>query len=44
MMERIPAPPPIGGALWTVVIPAALFIFTLLSTIALYRKFARTEK
>jgi len=40
MIERIPASPPIGGAFWTVVVPALLFLVSLAATVALYRHFA----
>ena len=42
-MERIPASPPIGGPLWTIVIPAALLIVSVVLTIMLYRKFSNSE-
>lgn len=37
---RIPAQPPIGGAVWTIVVPAALLLVALLSTYLLYRHFS----
>ena len=37
----LPASPPIGGVLWTVVVPSALFIGSLLGTYFLYRRFSR---
>jgi uncharacterized protein YneF (UPF0154 family) len=40
-MEPLPAAPPIGGILWTVVIPAALLLGAFLGTWLLYRRFAR---
>ncbi len=40
MIERIPADPPLSGALWTVVVPALLFAVTCLGTWLLYRRFA----
>jgi hypothetical protein len=42
-MAPLPADPPIGGAIWTVVIPALLFLGSLLGTYLLYRRFAKEE-
>jgi hypothetical protein len=39
-LERIPASPPIGGPLWTIIIPAALLLLSITLTIMLYRKFS----
>jgi hypothetical protein len=39
-VARIPAEPPIGGPVWTVVVPALLLLFTAVATAMLYRKFA----
>ncbi len=39
----LPAQPPIGGAVWTVVVPAVLLIGSFLATYLLYRRFARKE-
>ena len=39
----LPAEPPIGGVVWTVVIPALLLIGSVLATWALYRRFARED-
>jgi hypothetical protein len=36
---RIPAEPPIGGPIWTIVVPAMLFIVAFGATYLLYRKF-----
>jgi len=36
----IPATPPLGGWLWTVVVPAALFLIAFGATYLLYRRFA----
>jgi len=36
----IPAAPPIGGILWSLVVPALLFAFTFVATWLLYRHFA----
>jgi uncharacterized membrane protein YoaK (UPF0700 family) len=37
----IPAEPPIGGPLWTLVVPALLFVVAVAATVLLYRHFAR---
>lgn len=37
----IPARPPISGPLWTIVIPALLFVVSFGATYLLYRKFSR---
>ncbi len=42
-MTPIPAVAPIGGLLWSVVIPALLFVVAFLATYLLYRRFAREE-
>ena len=42
-MAPLPADPPIGGPIWTVVIPAVLFCGSLLGTYLLYRRFAGEE-
>jgi hypothetical protein len=42
-MAPLPADPPIGGAIWTVVIPAILFIGSFLGTYLLYRRFSKGE-
>jgi len=42
-MEPLGVDPPIGGFIWTVVIPAVLFIGSLLGTYFLYKKFAGEE-
>ena len=39
--EPLPAESPIGGPLWTVVIPAVLLIGALVATWMLYRHFSR---
>jgi hypothetical protein len=39
-MTPIPAEPPIGGALWSVVVPALLFLTAFAATYFLYRHFA----
>ena len=39
----LPADPPIGGFVWTVVIPAILFLGSLLGTYLLYRRFSTEE-
>ena len=42
-MEPLGVAPPIGGVLWTVVIPALLFVGSFLGTYLLYRRFSREE-
>ncbi len=44
MMAPLPVDPPIGGVVWTVVIPALLFVGSFLGTYLLYRRFAREEE
>jgi hypothetical protein len=39
----LPAEPPIGGPIWTIVIPAVLFLGSLLGTYLLYKKFSKEE-
>ncbi len=39
----LPAGPPIGGPIWTIVVPAALLIVSIWGTWMLYRHFAREE-
>jgi len=39
----IPSEPPIGGPLWTLVVPAALFAVALVATVLLYKRFSREE-
>ncbi len=39
----LPAEPPIGGPIWTIVIPAVLFLGSLLGTYLLYQKFSMEE-
>ncbi len=43
-MAPLPAEPPIGGVVWTVVIPALLLLGSFWATYALYQRFAREEK
>jgi len=43
-MEPLPASPPIGGFVWTVVVPAVLFLGSFLGTYLLYRRFSRKEE
>jgi hypothetical protein len=43
MMAPLPADPPIGGLVWTVLVPAALFVGSFLGTYLLYKRFAREE-
>jgi hypothetical protein len=40
---RLPAEPPIGGPLWTVVVPAALLLGSTVATWLLYRRFSRED-
>jgi len=40
MIEPIPASPPIGGPLWSWVVPALLLAFASAATWLLYRHFA----
>jgi hypothetical protein len=39
-MSPIPASSPIGGPLWTWVVPVLLFAVALFATLALYRRFS----
>lgn len=39
-MTPIPAEPPIGGVIWSVVVPAALLVFATWATWALYKRFS----
>jgi hypothetical protein len=43
MMAPLPAGPPIGGPIWTVVVPAVLFLGSFIGTYLLYRKFSGGE-
>jgi len=42
-MAPLPAEPPIGGAIWIVVVPAILLVGSFLATFYLYKRFAREE-
>ena len=42
-MAPLPAEPPIGGAIWTVVVPAILLVGSFLATFYLYKRFAKEE-
>jgi len=42
-MAPLPADPPIGGAIWTVVVPALLLSGSSLGTYLLYKRFAKEE-
>jgi hypothetical protein len=42
-MEPLGVDPPIGGVIWTVVIPAVLLLGSFLATYLLYRKFSKEE-
>ena len=37
----LPADPPIGGSIWTLVIPAILLVGSFLATYLLYRRFSK---
>ena len=39
----LPAEPPIGGPVWTILIPAALFLGAFVGTYLLYKRFSRAE-
>jgi hypothetical protein len=39
----LPAEPPIGGPIWTILIPAVLFLGSTLGTYLLYKKFSTVE-
>ena len=39
-MTPIPAEPPIGGVIWSYVVPALLFLVAFAATYLLYRHFA----
>jgi hypothetical protein len=43
-LPPLPAEPPIGGVLWTLVIPALLLVGSFLGTYLLYKRFAREEE
>lgn len=43
-MAPLPATPPIGGVVWTVVVPAILFLGSFLGTYLLYRRFSKQEE
>ena len=43
MMTPLPASPPIGGFIWTVVVPAVLFLGSFLGTYLLYKRFSTEE-
>ena len=42
-MAPLPADPPIGGAIWTVFIPALLFLGSFMGTYLLYKRFSKEE-
>lgn len=42
-MAPLPAEPPIGGAVWTVVIPAILLVGSMVGTYLLYKRFSKEE-
>jgi len=41
--QPLPAEPPIGGPVWTIVVPAALLVVSIWGTWLLYRHFAKEE-
>ncbi|NNM04957.1 MAG: hypothetical protein HKO65_07615 [Gemmatimonadetes bacterium] len=43
-MDPLPAAPPIGGPIWTIVIPAVLFTGSFLGTYLLYKRFSQEEE
>jgi hypothetical protein len=42
-MTPLPVDPPIGGPLWSYLVPALLFLVALVATLLLYRHFAGGE-
>jgi len=42
--DPLPAEPPFGGAMWSLVVPAILFAIALGATIFLYRHFAGRDR
>lgn len=42
-MAPLPVDPPIGGPVWTILIPSLLFLGSFLGTYLLYRRFSRTQ-
>ena len=40
-LDALPVQSPIGGPIWTLVVPALLFSVAFLATYLLYRRFAR---
>lgn len=40
----LPAEPPIGGPMWTIIIPAVLFAGSFLGTYLLYKRFSKVEE
>jgi hypothetical protein len=42
-LQPLPAEPPIGGPIWTVVVPAALLVVAIWGTWLLYRHFAKED-
>jgi len=42
--EPLPADPPIGGVLWSVVVPAILLAVAVVATALLYRHFADRDR
>lgn len=42
--EPLPATPPVGGVLWSVIVPALLLAVAVGATVLLYRHFAGREE
>lgn len=42
--DPLPAAPPVGGILWSVIVPALLLAVAVGATVLLYRHFAGREK
>ena len=42
-LQPLPATPPIGGPIWTIVVPGALLVVAIWGTWLLYRHFAKEE-
>jgi hypothetical protein len=41
--QALPAEPPLGGIVWSYVVPGALLVVAFLGTFLLYRRFASEE-
>lgn len=42
-LQPLPAEPPIGGPVWSIVVPAILLAFATAATWMLYRRFSRPD-